>query len=219
MSSTSPVQQIPTPETIRAATRSVLDRPEFAEPPRWHQSLVDMMLAVKEWLDRLSGWSEANPTLAKVLFVLAVIILLACLGHVLYLMLADTPLFRRATTDASRRSARWEILEGAATDWHDALQLARAKLAEGDLKRAVWIAHRVLLGLLDQQGAVHFAGWKTNSHYLRECAPTHPWHKPFAEITDLYEQIVYASRQVPAAHVEASVTQIDRLCAASGGQS
>jgi hypothetical protein len=218
MSSTSLVHEIPDPETIRAATRAVLDRPEFAEPPRWHQALVDMLLAIKEWLDRLSGWSEANPTMAKVLFVLAVVILLVCLGHVLYLMLADTALFRRARADTRGRSARWEILEGAASDWRGALEIARAELAAGNLKRAVWIAHRVLLGLLDQQGAVHFAGWKTNSHYLRECAPAHPWHKPFAELTELYEQIIYASRHVPVGDVEASVAQVDRLCAESGAQ-
>ena len=41
--------------------------------------------------------------------------------------------------------------------------MARDELKEGDVRRAVWIAHRVLLGLLDEQGAIKFAGWKTNS--------------------------------------------------------
>jgi hypothetical protein len=211
--------QIPSTEEIREATRAVLDRPEFAEPPAWHQMLLDMMLAVKEWLDRLAGWSEANPTMARILFIGALIILLACLAHMLYLALADTLPFRRRREASAARNARWEILEGAATDWREALQLARVKLAEGDLKRAVWIAHRVLLALLDQQGAVHFAGWKTNSHYLRECASVHPWRKNFAELTELYEQVVYASRPVSVEVVEASVAQVDRLCAESGTQS
>ncbi len=211
--------EIPSTEEIREATRAVLDRPEFAEPPTWHQMLLDMMLAVKEWLDRLASWSEANPALARVLFIAAVVILLACLAHLLYLALADTLPFRRRRVASAGRKARWEILEGAATDWRDALQLARAKLAEGDLKRAVWIAHRVLLGLLDQQGAVHFTGWKTNSHYLRECASAHPWRNNFAELTELYEQVVYASRQVSAEVVEASVAQVDGLCAEAGTQS
>lgn len=207
----SPIErQIPSPEEIREATRAVLERPEFAEPPQWHQTLLDFLLAIKEWLDRLAAWSEANPTLARILFIAALIILLACLVHILYLALADTLPFGRRRENATARKARWEILEGAAANWQEALQLARAKLAEGDLKRAVWIAHRVSLGLLDQQGAVQFAGWKTNSHYLRECAPAHPWRKSFAELTDLYEEVVYASRPVTAAQVEASVAQVDR---------
>ena len=212
-------QKTPSPEDIREATRAVLDRPEFAEPARWHQTLLDILFAIKEWLDRLAGWSESHPALARALFILAVIVLLACLAHVLYLALADTLPFRGRRADEAGRKARWEILEGAASDWREALQLARAKLAEGDLKRAVWIAHRVLLGLLDEQGALHFAGWKTNSHYLRECAPAHPWHRTFAELTELYEEAVYASRPISADHVEASVAQIDRLCVESGAQS
>lgn len=202
---------IPAPETIRDATRAILDRPEFAEPPRWHQTLFDILMAIKEWLDRLAGWSEAHPTLARILFILALLILLACLGHLAYLALADALPFRRKKDAANGRPARWEILEGTAANWRDALQLARAKLAEGDLRRAIWIAHRVLLGLLDQQGAVQFAGWKTNSQYLRECAQAHPWHSTFTELTELYDQVVYASRHVSADLVEALVSRVDRL--------
>ncbi len=218
MEFTPSAQNLPSPEQIREATREVLGRPEFAEPPRWHQTLLDILHAIKEWLDRIGSWSEAHPTLARVLFILAVILLLACLAHVLYLALADTLPFRRSRDTGRARSARWEIFEGAAGDWREALQLARASLAEGDLKRAVWIAHRVLLGLLDQEGAVQFAGWKTNSHYLRECAPAHPWHRIFTELTELYEQAIYASRPISAERVAASVARLDDLCAESGAQ-
>lgn len=204
--------QLPTPEKIRAATREVLDRPEFAEPSQWYQTLWEILRAIKDWLDRLSSWSEAHPTLARILFILAVLIMLACLAHVLYLALADVLPFRRKDDDVAARATRWEILEGAATNWHDALQLARTMLNEGNSRRAVWIAHRVLLALLDQQGALQFAGWKTNSHYLRECAPTHPWRSIFNELTELYEQVVYASRQISAEVIEAHVLRVDRIC-------
>ena len=209
---------LPPPETIREATRAILDRPEFAEPPRWHQTLFEFLTAVKEWLDRLASWSEANPTLARILFIVGLLILLACLGHLVYLALADALPFRRKKDAAIGRPAHWEILEGAATNWRDALQLARAKLTEGDPRRAIWIAHRVLLGLLDQQGAVQFAGWKTNSHYLRECAQANPWYSTFTELTELYEQAVYASRQVSADLVEALVARVDRLCNDAGSR-
>jgi uncharacterized protein DUF4129 len=212
MTTAAELTQIPAPENIREATRAILDRPEFAEPPRWHETLVEILMAIKEWLDRLGSWSEAHPTLARILFIFALLLLLACVGHLLYLALADVAPFGRRKDNAFGRPAPWEILEGAATNWRDALQIARAKLAEGDLRRAVWIAHRVLLGLLDQQGAVQFAGWKTNSHYLRECAQAHPWQSTFSELTEQYEQAVYASRPISAAAAEALVLRVDRLC-------
>lgn len=210
------LQPIPSPEKIREATRAILDRPEFSEPPPWYRFLFDIVNAVKEWLDRLGSWSQANPAWARVLFVVALVILLVCLAHVLYLALADALPFRRKKEFAAAQRARWEILEGTATNWRDALQLARATLKEGNVRRAIWIAHRVLLGLLDEQGAVKFAGWKTNSHYLKECASNHPWHATFAEVTALYEQAVYASRQISADAAEALVLRIDRLCGEAG---
>lgn len=214
----SPAPTLPSPEQIREATRAVLERPEFAEPPPWNRMLLDIMMGIKDWLDRLSGWAEANPALARAVFIVALLLLLACLAHLLYLALADTLSFRRGRENRRGPTARWEILEGAASDWREALQLAHAKIAEGDLKRAVWIAHRVLLALLDQQGALQFAGWKTNSQYLRECAPAHPWHEIFRDLTELYEQAVYASRAVSAERVRASLQQVDGLCAQSGAR-
>jgi hypothetical protein len=210
------VNSIPSPEQIREAARAILDRPEFAEPSRWRELLVDMLNAVKAWLDRLGSWSEANPTLARIVFVVALLIMVACLCHVLYLALADALPFRRNKEMAVGRRSRWEILEGTATDWREALELARAELEEGNIRRAIWIAHRVLLGLLDEQGAVRFAGWKTNSRYLVECSRNHPWHATFAEVTAFYEQVIYASRQVSIEAAEALVLRIDRLCTESG---
>lgn len=206
------LHQVPAPEQIREATRAVLDRPEFAEPSQWYQTFWEILKSIKEWLDRLSSWSEAHPTLARILFILAVLIMLACLAHVLYLALADVLPFRRRDDHAAARPARWEILEGAATNWREALDLARTMLNQGNSRRAIWIAHRVLLALLDQQGAVQFAGWKTNGHYLRECAQAHPLHGIFAEMTEYYEQVVYASRNISADLVETLVARVDRLC-------
>jgi phage shock protein PspC (stress-responsive transcriptional regulator) len=208
--------RIPAPEKVREATRAVLDRPEFAEPSRWHEMLFQILSAIKEWLDRLGAWSEANPALARILFIIALLLLLACLGHVLYLGLADVLPFRRRNQNAASRPARWEIFQGVATNWREALAVARAKLNEGDPRRAIWIAHRALLALLDQQGAVQFAGWKTNSHYVRECAPTHPWRATFADLTELYEEVVYASRHISTDSVEALIARVERMCSEAG---
>jgi hypothetical protein len=210
------VNPIPPAEKIREATRQILDRPEFAEPSPWFHTVIDILNAIKEWLDRLGDWSEAHPALARVLFIIALVILLACLVHLLYLALADVLPFRRKRDTPAARPARWEILQGAATNWREALRLARTMIDDGNPRRAVWIAHRVLLGLLDQQGAVKFAGWKTNSHYLGECSRDHPWRAIFAELTELYEQAVYARRQISADAADQLVARVDRLCGEAG---
>jgi hypothetical protein len=204
--------QVPSAEAIRAATREILDRPEFTEPSRWWQIFFEMVKAIKEWLDTLSAWSEANPVLARVLFVIALLVLLVCLAHLLYLALADVLPFGRKKNSPPTRSNRWEILQGTATNWHEALRMARDELKEGDVPRAVWIAHRVLLGLLDEQGAIKFAGWKTNSHYLGECARSHPWYAIFAELSDLYERVIYARLLPPADAAEALLVRVNHLC-------
>jgi hypothetical protein len=209
--------QIPSPEVIREATREILDRPEFAEPSRWYEVFLEMFKAIKQWLDALGAWSEANPALARVLFVVALLLLIACLAHLTYLALADVLPFRRRKDSAAPRASRWEILEGTATNWHEALAIARNVLGEGNVRRAVWIAHRVLLGLLDEQGAIKFAGWKTNSHYLAECAHSHPWYPTFAELTELYENAVYASRSAPINAADALVRRVGQLCGETSG--
>ncbi|MGH7888823.1 MAG: hypothetical protein ACREPG_13255 [Candidatus Binatia bacterium] len=204
-------QPLPAPAAIREVTREVLDRPEFSEPSRWHEMILEFLRALKDWLAGLSAWSEANPMLARILFALAVLLLIACLAHLLYLALADVLPFGRKRDSASAAPAHFEILDGAANDWREALQVARRMLTENNPRRAIWIAHRVLLGLLDQQGAIKFAAWKTNSHYLGECAQAHPWYPTFAELTEIYERTVYARRNAPVDIAEALLVRVDRL--------
>jgi hypothetical protein len=217
MSAVSQPGQIPSPEKIREATREVFQRPEFTEPSRWHEIFLEMLKAIKEWLDALGAWSEANPIFARILFVVALLVSVACLAHLIYLALADVLPFGRIKSSAPPRPSRWEILQGTATNWHEALKIARDMLSEGNARRAIWIAHRVLLGLLDEQGAIKFAGWKTNSHYLGECARSHPWYPIFAELTDLYENAIYASRSASAGAADALVRRVDQLCSETSG--
>jgi hypothetical protein len=210
------LNQVPAPEQIREVTGAVLDRPEFTDPSRWRESLVEILQAIKEWLNRLGSWGEAHPTLARILFIVSLLLLLGCVGHILYLAVADALPFWRRRDAAIGRPARWEILQGAAANWREGLDLARAMIREGNARRAIWIAHRVLLGLLDQVGAIRFAGWKTNSHYLRECAQSHPWSATFIELTEIYDQVVYARRNISADVVESLVVRIDQMCSEAG---
>src|ERR1700752_3717960 len=90
--------QVPSAETIRAATREILDRPEFTEPSRWWQIFFEMVKAIKEWLDALRPGAGNQPVLARVLFVIALLVLLVCLAHLLYLALSDVLPFGRKKT-------------------------------------------------------------------------------------------------------------------------
>lgn len=212
------VNPIPPTEQIRETTNAVLARGEFAEPSRWHEMILEFLQALKQWLDRLGSWTEAHPDMARAVFIAAIVLLLVCLGHLTYLALADVlPFGRRRNQPQPARGTRWDILEGSAANWREALELARAMLRQGNLRRAVWIAHRVLLGLLDEQGAIKFAGWKTNSHYLAECAREHPWRATFAELTELYEGTVYADRAAAPDAAESLLTRVDRFCRETGG--
>ena len=217
MSAAPQPDQIPSPETIREATREILNRPEFTEPSRWYEIFAEMLKAIKDWLDALGAWSASNPTLARVLFFVALLILFLCLAHLIYLALADVLPFGRKKDSTTPRATRWEILQGTATNWREALKVAGDMLNEGNVRRAIWITHRVLLGLLDEQGAIKFAGWKTNSYYLGECARSHPWYPTFAELTELYENAVYASRSASAEAADALVRRVGQLCSEASG--
>ena len=210
------IPSAPSPETIRAATREILAQAEFTEPSRWYETLVEFLKSIKEWLDGLSAWSAANPVLARVLFALAILLLIVCLAHLLYLALADVLPFGRKHAGTKASAAPIEILEGAANDWREALQIARRMLAENNPRRAIWITHRVLLGLLDQQGAIKFAGWKTNSYYLGECAQSHAWYATFAELTEMYDGAIYARRDASADNAAALLGRVDRLYGDAG---
>lgn len=203
--------QVPDTETIRNVTRQITNQPEFNEPWPWLEKLVAFGNMIKDWLNSLEAWAAANPQLARVLAILVVIISLLLLIHLLYLAFGDLMPWKRSRSTAQARSSRWEILQGAATNWREAAELALRLLQEGNLRRAVWIAHRVMLGLLDERGAIKFAGWKTNSYYLRECAASHPWYATFAELTSVYERAVYAQQATAAASIEHLVHRVDAM--------
>ena len=203
--------QVPDPETIRNVAWQIVNQPEYNEPWPWLEKLVAFGNMIKDWLNHLEAWATANPQLARVLAILVVILLLLLLIHLLYLAFGDLMPWKKNRGHPPGRAARWEILEGAATNWRDAAALALRLLQEGNLRRAVWITHRVMLGLMDERGAIKFAGWKTNSHYLRECAASDPWYATFAELTSVYERAVYAQQPAVTTSVEHLVQRVDAM--------
>jgi hypothetical protein len=211
MSAAAQLLPIPDAETIRRVTRQVVEQPEFDPPWPWLERIVSILKTIKDWLDALESWAIANPQSARVLTVLAVLLLVGLLIHLLYLALGDLIPWRRGGEAQDSRPPRWEILEGKARNWRDGAELALRLLEQGELRRAVWIAHRVLLGLLDERGALKFAGSKTNSQYLSEFPPNHPCYATFAELTRIYEQAVYAQRTAAAAEISRLVNCVEAM--------
>ncbi|HEY2989429.1 MAG TPA: DUF4129 domain-containing protein [Candidatus Binatia bacterium] len=209
--------RIPPVETIREVTKEVLNRPEFAGPSAWDETVAAVLKAIGKWLHSVASWSAAHPTLGRIVAIALGLVLLACVAHLLYLALGDLLPFGRRREKVPSGGSRWDILEGAGKNWREALEAARKLLQQGDYRRAIWLAHRVLLGLLDEQGAIQFAGWKTNSYYLRECAAGHPWYAAFAELTEIYEQAIYGRRAAPPARAESAVLRVDQLYRESAG--
>jgi hypothetical protein len=211
MSVAAKLQQIPDAETIRRVTRQVIEQPEFDPPWPWLERVVSILQTIKEWLDGLESWALANPQASRALTIFAVILLVGLLIHLLYLALGDLIPWRRLEKAKATSSSRWEILEGTARNWREGAELALRHLEQGELRRAVWIAHRVLLGLLDERGALKFAGGKTNSQYLSECPAGHPWYATLAELTHVYEQAIYAQRSAAAAAIAPLVTRVNSM--------
>ncbi len=184
----------PTPEQVRRATEEVLGRTEF----RPGAGSADLVLdAIRRALASVGAWALSHPVGAWLLILVLVLILIALLLHIgwtFYRVVFRTGNIQTKRGGAARSS--WEILEGAARDWGSALVKAKDALARGDERRAVWIGHRVLLGLLDERGALEFAAWKTNADYLAECPSSQPVSRTLGELTRVYDDVVYGHRRV-----------------------
>ncbi len=181
----------PSPDQVRRATEEVLGGPEFKPASTTVDGLMDM---IRRASASLAAWADRHPVAAWGLIVLLVLVLIAILLHLAWTFYRVVLHAGPARANGGRaRAPTWEILEGAASDWPTALAKASQALRSGDQRRAVWIGHRVLLGLLDEGGALQFASWKTNADYVAEC-PSTP--APLAEMTQVYDEVVYGHRRV-----------------------
>jgi hypothetical protein len=200
--------QLPGEEAIRATVNEILSRPEFraSSDLPWY---VEVWRKFREWAEQFNGWMADHPVEGWLVIGLLVIVLLALLAHLAYLALADVWPWQRARASRGPSASSWTILEGAARNWQEALAKARRASAEGNQRLAVWISHRVLLGLLDEQGAIRFAAGKTNTDYLRECASDHPGRQTLAALTEVYDRVVYGQQPGVPAKIDELLGRVD----------
>jgi len=165
---------------------------------------------VFRWLRAIAEWSGQNPGLYKVLVVTLTIILAVLVIHIVYTVVREFASLRESSADErSRRSLG--ALEGVAENWTEAFRLAKAALDAGDLYRALWITHRILLSALDRMDRVKFARWKTNTDYIRECRGGDAASETLAEVTAAYEKVVYAHHEFDRDQAARFVAKVEAL--------
>ena len=179
------------PEQVRKVTNIVLARREFRDDPT-QEWVSDILQRFLKWLSNVSNWSAGHPDAAQVVIIILGIILIALLAHIGYTIVSEFLSLRRHDVSRDLRHQNLAALEGVADNWNDAFVLARTALQSGDLYRAMWVTHRILLSVLDIRKAVRFTRWKTNSDYVRECQSGDAAADTLREITDAYEKVVYA---------------------------
>jgi hypothetical protein len=179
------------PEQVRKVTQIVLARREFRDDPT-QEWVSDILQRFLKWLSKVSKWSAGHPDAAQIVIIILGIILIALLAHIGYTIVSEFLSLRKHDVGRDLRHQNLAALEGVADNWNDAFALARTALQSGDLYRAMWITHRILLSVLDIRKAVRFTRWKTNSDYVRECQSGDAAADTLREITVAYEKVVYA---------------------------
>jgi len=201
------------PEQVRKVTETVLSRREFQDDPSraW---MIDLLDRFSKWLSKLSEWSAGHPDSARILIIVLGIVLLALLGHIGYTVVSEFLSLRKGDASLNIRHLKLPALEGVADNWNEAFALAGAALQSGNIYRALWITHRILLSVLDIRKVVRFARWKTNSDYLRECTNTDAAAATLREITDAYERVVYAHEDFDRNQAARLVEQVKAFASA-----
>jgi hypothetical protein len=201
-----------TPEQVRQITHDTLARPEFDEKITWTQLVLDRIL---EWLGAVARWSERNPDAALILVYALTVALIVLIGHIVYTVVREFRSLRRPSSNSNRQQPI-RALEGIAQNWADAFQLAKAALDAGDLYRALWITHRVMLSVLDRTGRIKFVRWKTNSDYLRECGDNTASGATLSELTGAYERVIYAHTEFDQLQALKLLEQVENLATEAG---
>jgi hypothetical protein len=181
------------PEEIRRVTQTVLGEPEFQKTFNWTQVLFE---GFRDFIRAISSWALENPDMARILTIVLSILLVLILAHIGYTIGREFTGMRNRSAAQATRARPLQALEGIATNWADAFQLARAALEAGDLYRALWITHRVMLSAMDRMDLLRFARWKTNRDYLRECRADHTASQTLADVSAAYERVVYAHHDI-----------------------
>lgn len=201
------MMQAPSPnrdaESIRRVTEEVLSRPEF------NSDNLSLRELLEDTLRALLSQMGQYPELSRFILIGAIILLAAASGYLLYRLLKSA-LRRHPRPSLELGTAGAREIDRTALDVPEhTMDEARRRLARGDLYGAVRIAHGRLLELLDRRRIVRLAAGKTNRDYLQECSRQNPQWPLLLQSTRMYEQVVYARRQVTPGSLEELLNSLE----------
>ena len=183
------VPSSPTPEAVSKVTQEILSRGEFK-----HLSDGNSFW---DWLDKNLDWPSFSPVLPETLLVILVLALAIFIGFMVVSLLQKGSSFHGHTSPLGRRDAT-VALEGSAKSFEEALAMANKAYRQKNWHRALWILHRLFLGVLDERGSIRFEKWKTNSDFLAEISPKDPYRGLFILLNQNYEAVVYGHQPMSA---------------------
>lgn len=194
------------PEEVRRITENVLEGREFQKSVNPWELALNWF---RDFLGWISQWAANNPDSAKIVIYILSFILALLIAHITYTVIKEFTSMSRENSPQASRPRPLQALEGIAENWADAFHLARAALESGDLYRALWITHRVLLSALDRMDVLRFARWKTNRDYLHECRADHSAARTLADVSDAYERVVYAHGDIRSDQAASLLSRVE----------
>ena len=197
-------------DQIRAGAQEIMEGREFQELETSY-AFEKWIRKREAWLDSFQDWSAANTGYTWLIITVLLIILIALLTHIIYTTFSDSFGGKTMSKSGSIGSRSMEVLEGKARSWQEGFELARGALEAGKYREAIWISHRVLLGLLDELGCIRFQGYKTNTTYLDELEKNHAWHDLLTRFTRIYEQAIYGTGSLAKDELQTLLSELD-LC-------
>ena len=194
-------------EIIRESARDILDQSEFQQQETAYV-IQKWISKFGDWIKAFQDWSAANPFYTWLIIIGLLIILILLITHIVYTAFGDSIGANKKQSAYANNGRSMEVLEGKASSWREGLEKARSALAAGQLHEAIWIGHRVLLGLLDEVGSIQFQGCKTNTTYLRELGRQHAWFDLLKRFTHTYEITVYGSEDGEAGEIQSLLGEL-----------
>lgn len=186
---------------IRERAREILDQSEFRQQETAYV-LQKWLSRLSDWLEKFQEWSAKHPVYTWMIIIGLIIILILLIVHIVYTAFGDSFVSSRSKLMHLANDRSLEVLEGKAASWSEGLEKAKSALASGQSHEAIWIGHRVLLGLLDELGCIQFQGFKTNTTYLRELNSQNTWYDLLQRFTQTYEMVIYGSEPCESGDIQ-----------------
>jgi hypothetical protein len=192
----------PSAQSIRAAAKQVLSRPEFRRAAPKPRSLIEEIWSW--WSDLVSEFVTNHPRVAIALMIVLACVLLALVAHIIW------------TLRMARRAEFQELpeadLEAAIRRGDPAAFRARAvgHAEAGRFEDAVRDLYAALLLTLDRRGALHYAPHKALLDYRIESARDPGVARTLDAFAGVYHPGSFGRRPPDRAHFDALLAELDR---------